>query len=138
MPAARCTTALPRRGHAAITDDDIGLPGQDRRHQLADILAAILVIGVSVDDDVRAGCQRRIQAGGEGGRQPSVAPVAHDVVNTQLSCYLDGAIRAAVVDDQVLDRVQAGQLHRQVANCFRQGRFLVVAWNLNDQLHVAS
>jgi len=56
--------------YAAVSDDDIGFTGQNRRDQLADIAAFILIVGIGIDDDVRAFGQRLVDPGLESGRRP--------------------------------------------------------------------
>ena len=120
MPETRRTTQLPSRcsrflpvrevldlGHLAVADHHVGPAGEDRRHQLRDVLAAVLVVGVGVDDHVGAQLQRRIEAGLEGGREPLVVGQPDDVLDPVLARHLDRAVGGAVVDHQPLDLVEA-------------------------------
>ncbi len=103
----------------AVADDHVGVPLEDRRHQLRDVGADVLVVGVGVDDDVgaelEAGVEARLEAGGE----PAVVGEAHDVVDAARARDLDGAVGRAVVDDEPLDLVDAGDRARQVARASR-------------------
>ena len=47
-------------------DDEFGRPIQNRPDEPGDVLAAILIIGVRVDDDVGTPCDGGLDPGGEG------------------------------------------------------------------------
>ena len=57
------------------------------------------------------------------------------MVESQLPCLLNGAVLAAVVDDEIFDGVDAVDVPRQITVCQLQRLFLVVAGNLNNQFH---
>ena len=82
----------------AVADDHVGLAGEDRRHQLGDVGAAVLVVGVGVDDDVGAELQAGVEPGLEAGRQALVVGQADDVLDPVLARDLDRAVGRAVVD----------------------------------------
>ena len=117
VPESRRTTQLPSRCSAflepekcsivadlAVADDHVGLAGEDRRDQLGDVGAAVLVVGVGVDDDVGAELEAGVEPGLEAGRQALVVGQADDVLDPVLAGDLDRAVGRAVVDDQQLDR----------------------------------
>jgi hypothetical protein len=60
---------------------------------------------------------------------------AHDVLDPVGAGDCGGAVVAAVVDHQHLDRVDPGNAFRQVAERRRQRLGLVVAGALDDELH---
>ncbi|OPZ67140.1 MAG: hypothetical protein BWY83_02694 [bacterium ADurb.Bin478] len=120
----------------AVADHQISLMRQNRPHQLGDIFARILVIGVGVDNQIRAQPQTGVQAGGKAGGQSLIAIQAHDMVNAQLPRDLHRFILAAVVDHQNLDGIDALDLAGQVRQRDRQGLRFVITGNLNDQLHL--
>ncbi len=103
----------------AIADDHVGLAGEDRRQQLRDVGAAVLVVGVGVDDDVGAELEAGVEPRLEAGRQALVVGQADDVLDAVLAGDLDRAVGRAVVDDQQLDRVDA---RRSAAGCRRSSR----------------
>lgn len=117
-PAAEPLEELAGRGHlrerldVAIADADVGLAGDERGEQLRDVGAVVLVVGVGVDDEVGAVGERRVDAGDEGGRESFVAAEAHDVVDARTARHVGGAVAGAVVDDQRLDDVDAGNVAR--------------------------
>ena len=119
----------------AVADDHVGLAGEDRRDELDDVGAAVLVVGIGVDDDVGAELERGVEARLEGRREALVVGQPDDVVDALLAGDVDGAVGRAVVDDQQLDRVEALDLARQIADRRRQGGLLVEAGDLDDQLH---
>src|SRR5688572_9063103 len=125
------------RHHLAVADDHVGAAGEDRTDQLDHVGAVVLVVGVGVDDHVGAELQGGVQAGLEAGGQPLVVRQPDDVVDAVLARDLDRAVGGAVVDDQPLDGVEAGDLAGEVAQGDGEGLLLVQARDLDDQLHQA-
>ena len=87
----------------AIADDHVGLAGDDRRDELRDVTAVVLVVGVGVDDHVGAELQRGVHARLEAVRQALVVGQPDDVVDAEFARHLDRAIGRAVVDHEPLD-----------------------------------
>ena len=113
---------------AAVADDHVGVPGDDRLDQAQDVRPAVLVVGVGVDDDVGAELQRGVQTGLEARGQALVVRQADDVVDAVRAGDLDRAVGGAVVDDEPLDRVEPGtsrgrsaSVAGRVSSSFRQG-----------------
>ena len=117
----------------AVADDDLGRPVDDRLHDLDDVGPDVLVVGVGIDDDVRAEAQRRVDAGDERRSEAAVAHEANDVIGAGLACRGDGAVRRAVVDHQRLDPAEAVDPFREIGNRTGDGRFFVVCGNLDDE-----
>ena len=57
------------------------------------------------------------------------------VLHTQGACNLHGVIGAAVIDDEQLDIVDAGNFLRHMLKHQRQGLLFVQAWNLYEEAH---
>jgi len=123
--------------HATITDDDIRFTGQNRRHQFADILAFILVVGIGIDDDIGAFGQRLVDPRLESRRKSAVGPVPDNMIDTEPARGAAGIVIAAIVDDQDFDTIDAINLARQGNQRFGQACRLIIAGNLDDQLHSA-
>ena len=68
-------------GDLAVADDHVGLAGEDRRDQLGDVGAAVLVVGVGVDDDVGAELEAGVEAGLEAGGEALVVGQPDDVLD---------------------------------------------------------
>ena len=102
------------RPQAAVAHDQVGLAGDDRRDQRPDVLAAVLVVAVGVDDHVGAELERGVQARLEGGREALVAREPHDVVDAALARDVSGPVRRPVVHDQPLHRVEPVDLPWQL------------------------
>ena len=124
--------------HLAVADDHVGVAGDDRRDELGDVAAVVLVVGVGVDDHVGAELEARVEAGLEAARQALVVGQPDDVVDAELARDLDRAIGRAVVDDEPLHGLEAGDLAGEVAHRDRQRLLLVQAGDLDDELHMAT
>ena len=114
----------------------LGGAGEHRRHEVGDRGAAVLVVGVGVDDHVGAEPQPCVEAGGERGRQPAIAIVARSRDRRRATCatstvrsLLPSSITSHSTTSKPVD------LTGQVGHRLRQRRFLVEARDLDDQLH---
>ena len=123
------------RLHLAVTDHHVGLAAHDRGHQQGHVGAVVLVVGVGVDDHVGAELEPGVEAGLEGGGQTLVVGQADDVVDAVAAGHVDRRVGRAVVDDQPLDHVEAGDLTGQPSQRGGQLGFLVVTGDLDDELH---
>ncbi len=92
------------------------------------------MVAVRIDDDVRAEGEAGIEARLEGGGEALVARVRDDV-RAEHRRDGGGLVRTAVVDDDDLNLVDAGDRLRQVGEDGGEALFLVVARYLNDQFH---
>ncbi len=124
--------------HTAIPDHKLCAAGNDRSNQPLDILSAVLIVGVGVDDDVGAQVQGVLQAGYEGAGQTLILPQAEDVVHTVGLCNLSSTVCAPIVDHQQLNALHPRQRLGKILECSGQGALFVVAWNLDDKLHAVS
>ena len=120
----------------AVRDDDVGLTGNDRFHEVADAVLRVLVVAVGVHHDVRAMRERVVHAVAERAGQAHVPGVVHEVRDAVLPGDGQGAVRGPVVDDQDRDLVHAVDLGRDRLEHRGQGLFLVEAGTLDEDLHV--
>ena len=100
----------------AVADDHVGAALDDRRDELGDVAAVVLVVGVGVDDDVGAELQARVQAGLEAGGQALVVRQPHDVVDSVGARHRD---RPSVEPSSMTSHstvVEAGNLARKVGS----------------------
>ena len=109
----RCSSFLPAgmcrdRLDVAIADADVGLAGEQRRDELRDVRAGVLIVGVGVDDEVRAERERGVDARLNAAASPLLRREAHDVRHAAGARDLRRAVARSVVDDQRLDDVDAG------------------------------
>jgi hypothetical protein len=126
VPDARRTTALPSRCSHFFSGEKCSIES----------VAEVLVVGVGVDDHVGAELQGCVEPGLEAGGEALVVGQRDDVVDAVRARHLDGRVGRAVVDDQPLDLVDPLDLAREVGERRRQLLGLVVAWDLDDQLHL--
>ena len=108
---------------------------ENRPNQRGDVVGAVLVVGVRVDDDVGSAREARFEADPERLGQPEVPAQANDVVDAGGARDLDRAILAAVVHDQPLDGREALDAARQRPQRDGQRLLFVVAGDLDDQSH---
>lgn len=124
-----------QRGHAAVADHQFGLAAQQRLHQQGDIGGVVLVIGVSIDDEVRAEPQAGLQPGGKGGRQPGVMRQPQHMIHLTVLRGLRGAVSAAVIDHQQLHLIDPVDAARQLHHRLRQRFGFVIAGDLDNEFH---
>src|SRR5207253_8826013 len=117
-----------------VADHHLGLAAEDRLHEDGDIFPAVLVVAVGVDDHVGAELERRVEAGLEGACEPEVDREAQQVGGACPLRNLGGPVLRPVVDDERLDRVEAGDRARQRGERLGEIPLLVVAGDLDDQL----
>ena len=96
--------------------------------------AGVLVVGVGVDDHVGAELERRVEPGREGARQPGVHGEAQQIGRAGAPRDLGRAVGRAVVDDEGLDDVDAGNAARQRRQRLGEHLLLVEARDLDDEL----
>lgn len=99
---------------AAITHGDVCLTADNGLDEGSDIRAFILPVGVGIHDHVSPCSQRGVDPAAESGGKPAVAAVLDHVVYSPLARDLRRAIRAAIVDHELLDHVHALYPARQL------------------------
>ena len=109
---------------------------KQRTHQLFNVRAGVLVVGVGVDDDVGAQAQACVDSRHEALCKSAVVHEAYYVVYAQLLCALYGAVGAAVVDDEVFDLVDTVDVPGEVVYGHVEGLGFVIAGYLDYQFHV--
>lgn len=122
----------------AVTNDQIRFVPQNRRDQLVDTSAVVLIVSIGVHDHVCPGSEARFDADRKRLRESSILGQADHMIGTMPGCYLAGAVCRAVVDNENLDRVEPVDRARKRGECRGQRFRFVEAWNLDDQLHVRS
>ncbi len=115
----------------AGSDDDIGIAFQDGLDESRDVVCAILVVGIRIDDDVSAVLESSLDACSEGARKSLVRSVRNDDVRAVLARDLGGAIGRPVVDDQNLDGTDAGNFSWKSVDGDAEGSCLVEAGDLD-------
>ena len=76
----------------AIADHDIGTMFDDGTNELADRCGRILVVAVSVYDDVGPETKAGIQAAEEGAREPLLPRGAHHLTHARAPCDRRGFV----------------------------------------------
>lgn len=131
----RCRRFFSGEKWAICSIGRLGVAGEHRGGEGGDVAGVVLVIGVGVDDDIGAVVQAGREAAAEGAREAEIAAVADDVIDAVALCDLHGLVGAAVVDDEPFDALEAGHLAGQGVEGEAERGGLVVAGDLDDQLH---
>ena len=108
MPSPPDGRLLTRLGKRSDPDDDVRLAADDRCDEARYELGSVLPVAVEMDDDVRARGQRCVHAASESSGQPTVAPVALDVVGAGRERDRRRRVGGAVIDDDDLDLAAEG------------------------------
>lgn len=93
--------------NGTFANDDIGRTVKDGADQFFNIIAAVLVIGIGVDDDIGAVAEAGVKACHKAFGKAFVAAEVYDVVDAPASGDLYGIIFTAVIDDEVFDGINA-------------------------------
>jgi hypothetical protein len=121
--------------HLPVPDHHVGAAGHDRFDQPRDVLRAVLVVRVGVDDHVGAELERRVEPSLEGRGQALVGGQPHQVVHTVPASHLDRSVGRPVVHDQPLDPIEPSYLARQLGKQPGEQLLFVETGDLDDQLH---
>lgn len=119
----------------SVAYDDVGLIFEDGDDEFCDIGAAVLVIGVGIDEDVGSAGEGGLDAGGEGGGEAAIAAEGDDVLDAEAAGDFDGVVGGAIVDDLDFDGIDAWDGFGEVRNGFGEGFLFVEAGNLDDEFH---
>jgi hypothetical protein len=88
-------------------DDHFGLVIQYRRDEFFDVRRPILIVGVSIDNNIGAVCYAGVEARHECPCQTLVVHVTDNVMHAmRIGCFY-GIVRAAVIDYEPFDFVEA-------------------------------
>jgi hypothetical protein len=125
-------------GCLTISDYDLRPSLQDWLHKLGNISAAILIVSVGVDNDVRARAQGIVQPASETARETNVRKVPQDMVDAQRFRDRCGTVCRTVVNYKIFDCIHTWYFARQVGNRLRQGLGLVERRYLDNELHLVA
>ncbi len=100
-------------------------------HQRLNIITAVLVIRVRVDYNIRALSERFIQTRHKAaGKSPVFSKIDH-MVDAPCPCHFHRPVSASVINDQILDLINAVNLSRKRVQRNLQSLLFIVAWYLN-------
>ena len=121
--------------NVATANYQVGFSLQDRAYESRDVFSKVLIVGVSIYDDVGAQFQASIETRFEGRAKTLVVNKLDNMVDSQFPSPLDGLIRGSIVDDEHLDLVDSRNLPWQPLKRGRQSGFLIETGNLDDKFH---
>jgi hypothetical protein len=119
----------------SCADHDLSFAFQNRLAELFDIVRAILIVGISVNNDVRAGTDRRVQSCDERSSETPIPDLTDDMMHSVRLGDLNSPVNAAIVHDENLDYVDARYVPREGIKGDGQRRFFIKARNLNNEFH---
>ena len=123
--------------HLPVAHHHVGLTAQYRPNERRNRRTRILVVAVSIDDDVRPQLERRVDPGLERRRQPPTPRRTYDVIHTVLPRNLRRSVRRSIVEQQNLNLVDAFDMPRNFRKRLRKRPRLIQARNLNNEFHVS-
>lgn len=115
-------------------DDNVGRALDNRRHQFWDVSCIILIVGIGVDNNVRAKPQTTIQAGDKTFGESLVFREPNNMIDAVFKSHPHRIISAPVIDDQPLHHIEPLYRSRQYGQGDGQGFLLIVAGDLDNQL----
>jgi hypothetical protein len=115
------------------SDNYVCLAAQNRLEQSWNIIGAVLVVRIGVDDDICTQLKACVQSGAERVCEAAVLRKTDNMVDAVLTGNFRGPVGAAIIDDQPLDGANAGQSSRQRLQSDAERFCFVVTGNLNDQ-----
>ena len=113
-------------------NDNVCFLLQNRTHQLLNVRTAVLIVRISVDNDVCTQMQAGIQSCHKTTCQSFVSLKRYNVMESEFPGTLHGVVLAAIVDDQILNGINALYLPGQVVISQLQCLCFIVAGNLYD------
>ena len=122
----------------ALPDHNICLAFQDWTNQFLDIVSAVLVVRVGIDDDIGTVSQAGIQSCHEAFCKAFVASEVYDIMDAPSFGNLDGVVFASVVDDEIFDGINAVDMFGEGIESDFQGFCFVIAGDLDDEFHLCS
>jgi len=118
----------------SIANADIGLAFDHGSDDFGDIAAFILAVSIGVHDDVGPFHERSIYSTAERFSQSTIPAVANDVMHSPATRDTGSVVRASVIDDQILNGINAFDRSWQPCERLRQELGFIQARNLYDQL----
>ena len=118
-----------------VADYDIRRAIQNGSAQGWNFLPGILIVAVSIDDNVRTEIEAGVYAGPECARQAAPCLVTNDIIDPCFPGDLGRAVGAAIINDQNPDLINTVNVSWNIRNGLPQGLFFVETRNLDDELH---
>lgn len=91
----------------SIADDDIWLTEHNWSNELRDIFTRILIVAICIDYDICSLRESMIDAVTKSSTESSVATKRDYVMNAKFLRHLDGIICTSIINDLILDDIDA-------------------------------
>ncbi len=122
-------------GSLSITDHDIGFMADNRLYQFADGITRILVITIRINHNIGTMLQRVIHTIAECPGQAHWLSMMHKMLNSEIAGHFDSFVRTAIVNNEQLDVIDAGNLCWHLFQNQRKRLLLIKTWNLDENSH---
>lgn len=117
----------------SIADDDFGTSLEDRTYEVSDPISRVLIIAVSIDDDVCAEHQTVHDTVMKSYAQTSVGLEFDNMVYTESTSHFRRIVSTSIVDDEVFYAIYPWYVFWEVVKCRRESFSFIFAGDLDDE-----
>lgn len=90
---------------STITDNHLCFSFEDRAHELSDFIARVLIISISIDDDVSSEHETLHDTMMKRYTETAICFELYDMMNSEFFRHLIGIIGTPVIDNEILDGI---------------------------------
>ena len=123
--------------NGTLSNDNVRFSIQNGTNQLFNVFALVLVICISIDNDVRTVSQTGIHSGHKAFCQASVFLKVHHIVDAPFLSHFYSIVLASVIDNQIFNLINAVYVLGKIVQCDLQRLCFIITWYLNNQFHFA-
>ena len=118
-----------------LTDDHMCFSIQNRAHKTLDIRSAILVVRISVNNNVCTITKTCIKPCHKSLGKSLVAAESYDIMHAPLLSYFSCIIRTSIINYEIFYLIYAINVFWQIIKCYLKCLSLVVTWYLYNKFH---
>ncbi len=119
---------------ASIAYNHLCFAIKNRLDQFRYLVARILIISVSIDDDICAEHETMHDAMMKSSSQTTISLELNDMMDTELTSYFYSPVCTSIVDDEIF-YLYSGERLGEVVKCYWQGLFFVFTGDLDDEFY---
>lgn len=128
-------TKVSYLGWLSISDNDICLSIENWTNKIRDISSWILIVCISIHEDIRMMLEGILNSCLECSSESSVFLKWNDMMNSEFSSNWGGWVCRPIINYLILDNIYSIYLFWEFSECFWKGFFFVFTWNLYDEFH---